>query len=78
MELRIYKTSPFPGNLKFKRKEKKLTQKSISERLRVNRKRYASWEEGRSDPPLFFLIKLTEVLEIDDLYLFLSKDLAKC
>lgn len=69
----------FSENLKQKRKEKGFTQEIISERLKIKRSRYAAWEEARAFPAPSMLIRICEVLGVDDLYLFLSKSLAvKC
>ena len=67
----------FSENLKVARKEKNFTQDSMAEKLEVPQKRYAAWEEGRGAPNLFYLSKICEVLEVDDLYLFISQELAK-
>lgn len=70
-------TEIFTENLKRKRKEKGFTQEAISTQLNISQKRYASWEEGRGNPNFHYLSKLCEVLEIDDLYLFISKELVE-
>ena len=66
----------FNNNLKRERKNKGFTQESIAETIGVSRKRYAKWEED-TWPPRQYIIKICEVLQIDDLYLFLSKDLVE-
>ena len=67
----------FSENLRKERRKKGFTQQEISDRLNISRKRYAKWEEGRATPSIEYLPSLCEVLRIDDLYLFLSKDLVK-
>lgn len=67
------KDKTFAENLKRERKSKGFTQESIAAELRISQKRYAKWEEGVW-PHREFLVKLCEILEVDDLYLFLSKD----
>jgi transcriptional regulator with XRE-family HTH domain len=62
-------------NLKKRRKELKLTQQDAAKLLEIKRCRYSSWEEERAEPGTMHLVKLTEVLKIDDLYLFLSRQL---
>lgn len=66
----------FADNLKAERKNKGFTQTTISQQLKVDVKRYAAWEEGRSTPNLSHLTTVCEILSIDDLYLFISKKLA--
>jgi len=63
----------FAGNLKRERKATRLTQKEMAAALCISEKRYAKWEEGRGTPNFYYLTKICEVLQIDDLYLFLSK-----
>lgn len=67
----------FADNLKRRRKEKGFTQETIAAELGISRKRYSSWEEGRGTPNIYYLSKLCEVLEVDDLYLFISKELVE-
>lgn len=67
----------YSKNLKRKREEKGFTQKSIAEELNITQKRFASWEEGRGAPNFIYQSKLCEILEIDDLYLFISKELVE-
>ena len=57
-------------NLRIKRKELGLTQKQVAEKLSINIKSYQSWEEGRAEPCLDHCLKLVELLEVDDMYLF--------
>lgn len=71
------KDQTFSENLKSARKTKGHTQESIAEKLGISAKRYAKWEEGRSEPSYNHLTKLCELLEVDDLYLFISKELAQ-
>ena len=65
----------FALNLKSERKNKGFTQSSFSEEIGVSQKRYAAWEEGRGEPNLFYLSKICEVLQVDDLYLFISQEI---
>lgn len=71
------KNKTFAENLKRERKTKGFTQESISAELSISQKRYAAWEEGRGAPNFYYLAKLSELLEIDDLYLFISKELVE-
>jgi transcriptional regulator with XRE-family HTH domain len=65
--------NPIATNLKKRRKEKKLTQKAMANFLQIKSSRYSSWEEGRAEPSTSHLVKIAEVLQVDDLYLFLVK-----
>lgn len=59
----------FCNNLKNARKEKGLTQKQIATMLNVVESCYANWEQGRTEPNIDFLRKLSNILEVslDDL-----------
>jgi len=61
-------------NLKKRRRELRLTQKLTAQKMQVKKSRYATWEQDRAEPNLYYLVKISEVLQIDDLYLFLSRD----
>lgn len=65
----------FSNNLRTQRKIKGFTQETTSQLIGVKSKTYAAWEEGRSKPGLTYLLKICEVLEIDDLYLFIAKEI---
>ena len=67
----------FAKNLRRERKIKGFTQEQIAAKLNIGQKRYASWEEGRGAPDFLYLSKLCELFQIDDLYLFISKDLVE-
>lgn len=71
------KDKTFAENLKRERKNKGFTQETIASELKITRARYSSWEEGRGTPNIYYLSKLSEVLEVDDLYLFISKELVE-
>ena len=47
-----------------KRKEKKLTQEELSEKLHVSSKSISRWETGRCMPDISLLIQLSEILEV--------------
>ena len=67
----------FANNLRRERINKGFTQKTMGLELEISRKRYASWEECRGTPNIYYLSRLCEVLEVDDLYLFISKELVE-
>jgi len=52
--------SIFSDNLKLLRKVKHKTQYQISQELEITIKRYAKWEEDKSEPAFAELIKLAE------------------
>lgn len=55
----------FGNNLTFLRRQQKLTQKQVANLLCVSESTYANWEQGRREPNIYFIIKLTEVFNID-------------
>ena len=62
----------FSENLIRKRKELRLSQQTIANKIGVKISRYQKWEEGKAEPCLTHCLKLIEVLEVDDMYLFLK------
>ena len=59
----------FCNNLRYARKSCSLTQKQIATKLNVVESCYANWEQGRTEPNIDMLRKLSEILKvnIDDL-----------
>ena len=53
----------FPNRLKEKRKSKGYTQEQISKLLDISQSAYAKWENGRTEPTLESIIKLTKILD---------------
>ena len=51
-------------NLKQIRLEKHLSQKEVSIALNIAVRTYANWEQGRRDPSLDDLVKITNYLEV--------------
>lgn len=49
--------------LKELRKEKKLTQTELASKLDIGQSAYAKWENGRTEPTLDNIIKLTKILD---------------
>ena len=47
-----------------RRKEKKMTQKELAEKLYVSDKAVSKWERGLSMPDISLLIPMSEVLEV--------------
>lgn len=59
----------FCKNLKETRKSCGMTQKQVAEKLGVVESCYANWEQGRTEPSIEMLRKLSEIfsVSIDDL-----------
>lgn len=55
----------FCKNLKDARKIANLTQKEVADKLGVVESCYANWEQGRTEPNIFMLRKLCEILDIN-------------
>ena len=72
----------FASNLTAYRKSKGWTQELFAFKISIQAKRiissarYQNWELDRAEPEFEILIIICEILEIDDLYLFLRKDLS--
>ena len=54
----------FCDNLKMLRKENNLTQKQVAEKLGVVESCYANWEQGRTEPNIETLRKLSKILNV--------------
>lgn len=59
----------FCKNLRAARLEKNMTQKQVASHLNVVESCYANWEQGRTEPNIEMLRKLSALLEVslDDL-----------
>ena len=55
----------FVKRLKELREEKKLSQKSIAEKLGIPVSTYANWEQGRREPCIEDIYKILNVLQIE-------------
>lgn len=64
----------FKNRLKKIRRDKKMTQKNVYERLGVSPNCYASWEQGRTQPDIEMIKKLCEIFEVSADYLIGTKD----
>ena len=53
----------FPNRLKEKRKSKGYTQEQISKLLNIGQSAYAKWENGRTEPTLENIVKLSKILD---------------
>lgn len=68
--------SVFSDNIKFLRNRKNITQSAIAESFVITRSRYVSYEDGRSEPPLEILIKISKYFHIS-IDLLLTVDIRK-
>lgn len=59
----------FAERLKILRKQVKLTQAQIAEKLNISQQAYASWERGTKKPTQENLVKLAQVLNVTIDYL---------
>lgn len=59
----------FQENLKLLRKDKKLTQKEIAEKLNINQRTYCTYEKGTREPDISMLIKLADFHKVSIDYL---------
>lgn len=64
-------------NIKFLRSRLKLSQAKFSEKIEVEQKRYAKWEEGRCQPDIDNLIALARIHKVT-LDKLLTKNLVEC
>lgn len=63
----------FAANLKFLRKQKKLTQADFAKKIGINRPKVGSYEEGRAEPNMetlqnishFFKVKMDDLVEVN-------------
>ena len=53
----------FPNRLKEKRKNKGYTQEQMSKLLDIGQSAYAKWENGRTEPTLENIVKLSKILD---------------
>ena len=65
-----FKPGFIPGRLKTRRKEKKLTQKTIAALLDVSQSRYSEYENGVHVPRDDVKVKLAQILDAPVSYLF--------
>ncbi len=54
----------FGNNLQTLRKRKLMSQELLAEDLGITRARIGSWEETRSEPPLYMLVKIAEYFSV--------------
>ncbi|WP_155961854.1 helix-turn-helix domain-containing protein, partial [Streptococcus dysgalactiae] len=54
----------FPSKLREIRKQKGFTQESISQLLGIGQSSYAKWENGKTEPTLENIGKLSKILDV--------------
>lgn len=62
-------------NMRRKRTELGINKVKAAELIGISPSRYKSYEDGICDPPLHVLVKILDVLKVDDAYLFITKEL---
>ncbi|MCI8487891.1 MAG: helix-turn-helix transcriptional regulator [Clostridia bacterium] len=65
-----YRAKEIGSRLKEIRIQRKLTQKEMAKKLTIPQSTYANWEQGRREPPLYYIYNIVLILEIDFNYLF--------
>ncbi|REC48850.1 LexA family transcriptional regulator [Chryseobacterium pennipullorum] len=68
--------SIFSDNIRFLRGKKEKTQQELANTLKLTRSRYVSYEDGRSEPPIEILIKISKFFNIS-IDLLVSVDIRK-
>ena len=62
----------FGNNIRKLRNRNNLSQQKVSNILKISRSAYASYEEGRAEPPLEILGRIMQLFQINDLRQLLS------
>ena len=68
--------SIFAENIRFLRDQKKITQQKIANDLLITRERYAKYEDGKSEPPIEILLRMSKYHKIS-IDLLVSIDIRK-
>ncbi|WP_288438439.1 LexA family transcriptional regulator [uncultured Chryseobacterium sp.] len=68
--------SIFSDNIRFLRGKKEKTQQELANTLKLTRSRYVSYEDGRSEPPIEILIKISKFFNLS-IDLLVSVDIRK-
>ena len=76
MLLQIITMSVFSDNIRFLRGKKEITQQDLADTLIITRSRYVSYEDGRSEPPIEVLVKISKFFNIS-IDLLVSVDIRK-
>ena len=76
MLLQFVTMSIFSDNIRFLRGKKEKTQQELADTLKLTRSRYVSYEDGRSEPPIEILIKISKFFNLS-IDLLVSVDIRK-
>lgn len=76
MLLQIITMSVFSDNIRSLRAKKEITQQDVADTLIITRSRYVSYEDGRSEPPIEVLVKISKFFNIS-IDLLLTVDIRK-
>ena len=76
MLLQIITMSVFSDNIRFLRGKKGITQQDLADTLIITRSRYVSYEDGRSEPPIEVLVKISKFFNVS-IDLLVSVDIRK-
>ncbi len=76
MLLQFVTMSIFSDNIRFLRGKKEKTQQELANTLKLTRSRYVSYEDGRSEPPIEILIKISKFFNLS-IDLLVSVDIRK-
>lgn len=68
--------SIFAENIRFLRDQKKITQQKIANDLLITRERYAKYEDGKSEPPIEILLRMSKYHKVS-IDLLVSIDVRK-
>ncbi|SQA92748.1 Helix-turn-helix domain [Chryseobacterium balustinum] len=68
--------SIFSENIRFLRDKMKASQQKVGDEISITRGRYATYEDGRSEPPIELLVKLSKYYKVS-IDLLLTVDLRK-
>ncbi len=74
--LQFVTMSIFSDNIRFLRGKKEKTQQELANTLKLTRSRYVSYEDGRSEPPIEILIKISKFFNLS-IDLLVSVDIRK-
>ncbi len=76
MLLQFITMSIFSDNIRFLRGKREKTQQELANTLKLTRSRYVSYEDGRSEPPIEILIKISKFFNLS-IDLLVSVDIRK-
>lgn len=67
-------TIEFKDRLRIIRKERGLTQREVSQMLKISVNGYASWEQGRTEPDIKSIKKLCKIFNVTTDYLLCTAE----